>query len=77
MEDELTPSNALDGIDDQTIADTALVVTALAAFAGPPADLETNHERRAWELISNLAEDLSMTPSELLRIDAYRQSRTP
>jgi hypothetical protein len=76
MEDELTPSAALGGIDDQTVADTALVVEALAAFAGPPADLETHHERRAWELISNLAEDLSMTPSELLRIDVHYQSRT-
>jgi hypothetical protein len=77
MEDELTPSTALDGINDQTVADTALVVEALAAFAGPPADLETYHQRRAWELISSLAEDLSMTPSEVLRTDAHRQSRTP
>jgi hypothetical protein len=77
MEDGMTPSNALGGIDEQTVADTALVVEALAAFAGPPSDLETHHQRRAWELISSLAEDLSMTPSELLRIDTYRQPRTP
>jgi hypothetical protein len=77
MEDGMTPSNTLGSIDDQTIVDTALVVEALAAFAGPPADLETHHERRAWELISSLAEELSMTPSELLHIDAHRQSQTP
>ena len=75
MEDK-TSSTALAGIDEQTVADTALVVEALAVFAGPPENLETHHERRAWELISSLAEDLSMTPSELLRIDAHRQSRT-
>ena len=75
MEDG-TPGNALGGIDEQTIADTALVVEALAAFAGPPDDLETHHERRAWELISTLADDLSMTPSEVLRIDAH-QPRAP
>jgi hypothetical protein len=71
-----TSSTALDGIDEQTVADTALVVEALAAFAGPPDDLETHHERRAWELISTLADDLSMTPSELLRINIH-QPRTP
>ena len=74
MQDE-TPSTALGGIDEQTVADTALVVEALAAFAGSPDDLETYHERRAWELISSLANDLSMEPSELLRIDAH-QPRT-
>lgn len=71
-----TPSNALGGIDEQTVADTALVVEALAAFAGARDDLETYHERRARELISTLADDLSMEPSELLRIDAH-QPRTP
>lgn len=76
MQDETRPNTALDGIDEQTVADTALIVEALAAFAGPPDDLETYHERRAWELISSLADDLSMTPSELLRIDTY-QPRTP
>ena len=64
------------GIDDRTVADTALLIEALAAFAGPPDDLETRRERRAWELISTLAGDLRMTPSELLRIDAH-QPRTP
>jgi hypothetical protein len=62
-------------IDEQTIADTALLIEALAAFAGSPENLETRRERRAWELISTLADDLSMTPSELLRIDAH-QPRT-
>jgi hypothetical protein len=52
MEDGMTPSTALSGIDDRVVADTALVVEALAAFAGPADDLETYHERRAWELIT-------------------------
>ena len=43
-----TPSNALGGIDEQTVADTALVVEALAAFAGPPDDLKTRRERRGF-----------------------------
>lgn len=60
----------------QTVADTALVVEALTAFAGPLDALEIHHERRAWKLISTLADDLSMTPSERLRIDTH-QLRTP
>ena len=76
MQNRTTPGDTLGGIDEQTVADTALVVEALAAFAGSPDDFETYHERRAWELISTLADDLSMTPSEVLRIDT-RQPRTP
>lgn len=74
--DEPDPTHSFAGIDDRTVADTALVVEALAALAGPPENLETRRERRAWELISSLADDLRMTPSELLRIDAH-QPRTP
>ena len=73
--DEFDLTKPLVEIDEQTVADTALVVEALAAFAGPPENLETRRERRAWELISSLADDLRMTPSELLRIDAH-QPRT-
>ena len=51
--------------------DTALVVEALAALVGSPDSLDTHRERRAWELISTLAEDLGMTPSEVLQIEAY------
>ncbi len=60
--------------DQQTLADTALVVEALAAFAGHPGELETPRQRRAWTLISGLADDLGMTPSEVLRVDADGQS---
>lgn len=63
-----------DHSERQTLADTALVVEALAAFAGNPATLETHRERRAWELISTLAADLDMTPSEVLRVDTSSQS---
>ena len=61
-------------IDEQTLVDVALVVEALAAFAGRPDTLDTRRERRAWELISGLADDLGMTPSEVLYVDAYTQS---
>jgi N-methylhydantoinase A/oxoprolinase/acetone carboxylase beta subunit len=70
------PTSPLSGIDEQTIADTALIVEALAAFAGPSENLDTRRERRAWELISTLADDLRMTPSELLRRDTHLQPRT-
>ena len=60
-------------IDEQTLADVALVVEALSAFAGHPGTLETRRERRAWELISGLAEDLDTTPSDLLQIGAHLQ----
>ena len=60
-------------IDERTLADVALVIEALVAFAGRPGTLETRRERRAWELISGLAEDLDTTPSDLLRIGAYLQ----
>lgn len=59
--------------DEQALADVALVVEALAAFAGRPESLETPRERRAWELISGLAEDCDTTPSHLLRTEAYLQ----
>ena len=55
----------------------ALVVEALAALAGHPESLETRRERRAWQLISGLAEDLDTTPSDLLRIGAHLQPREP
>ena len=42
------PMTPLSGIDEQTIADTALIVEALAAFAGSPESLETRRVRRAW-----------------------------
>ena len=70
MANDTGPTSPLSRIDEQTIADTALIVEALAAFAGSPENLETRRERRAWELISTLAEDLRMTPSELLRVEA-------
>ena len=60
-------------IDEQVLADVALVVEALAAFAGRPDRLDTQRERRAWELISSLAADLDTTPSGLLRLGFYRQ----
>lgn len=34
-------------INEAAIRDVALVVEALAAFAGPPGELETRRERRA------------------------------
>lgn len=74
---EFESMNLPEGIDDQTVADTALVVEALAAYAGLPEKHETRRERRAWELISLLADDLHMTPSDVLRIDAHLQPRTP
>ena len=46
-------------------ADAALVVEALAQLAGPK--VETPRDRRAWELISAIADDLETTPSDLLR----------
>ena len=60
-------------IDEQTLADVALVVEALVAFAGRPDTLDAHRDRRAWQLITGLAEDLGMTPSEVLRIGAYLQ----
>lgn len=60
--------------DRQLLTDTALVVEALAAFAGHPGELKTPRQRRAWTLISALAEDLGMTPSEVLRVDTESQS---
>lgn len=63
-----------ESINQETLADVVLVVEALAAFAGHPSDLETHRERRAWELVSGLADDLDTTPSNLLRIGAYLQS---
>ena len=51
------------------LADTALVIEALAAFAGHPGELKTPRQRRAWVLISDLADDLGMTPSEVFHAD--------
>jgi hypothetical protein len=61
--------------DHQLLADTALVVEALAAFAGNPCELKTLRKRRAWELISELAADLGMTPREILAIDMHDRRR--
>jgi hypothetical protein len=66
--DEFSAGDGETRIDERTLADIALVVEALAAFAGRPESLETSRERRAWELISGLAEDLDITPSDLLRV---------
>jgi hypothetical protein len=71
VRNEITSRKAVEGIDEQTVADTALVVEALATLAGPPDELETPRERRSWELISSLADDLNTTPSELLRIETH------
>lgn len=60
-------------IDKRTLADVALIVEALAVLAGHPEELETRRKRRAWQLISGLADDLETTPSDLLRIGAYLQ----
>ena len=74
MADEPASMDFEEQIDEQTLADVALVVEALAAFAGYPESLDTRRERRAWELISGLAEDLGMTPSEVLHVEAYVES---
>ena len=82
MQDE-TPSTALGGIDEQTVADTALVVEALAAFAGPPDDLKTRRERRGFAPVfhvtdsryplSNLcATSLSPTTRQVQRFSSTR-----
>lgn len=73
MADEPVSMDIEGQIDEQTLADVALVVECLAAFAGRPETLDTRRERRAWELISGLAEDLDMAPSDLLRIGTYLQ----
>ena len=46
-------------------ADAALVVEALAQLAGP--EVETPRDRRAWKLISVIADAHGTSPSELLR----------
>lgn len=46
--------NVEDQIDERMLADVALVVEALAAFAGRPETLDTRRERRAWELLAVL-----------------------
>ena len=74
MADEPASMDIEAQIDEATLADVALVVEALAAFAGHPESLDTRRERRAWELISGLAEDLGMTPSEVLHVEAYVES---
>ena len=73
MADEPASMDIEEQIDEQMLADVALVVECLAAFAGRPDTLDTRRERRAWELISGLAEDLDTTPSDLLRIGAHLQ----
>lgn len=71
MVDEIGSAEPAERINEATFRDIALVVEALAAFAGPPGELETQRERRAWELISDLAADLDMTPSTLLQVEPH------
>lgn len=61
------PKEEIEYSDQQVLADTALVVEALAEFAGHPGELETQRQQRAWTLIDGLADDLGMTPSELFQ----------
>jgi hypothetical protein len=46
-------------------ADAALFVGALAQLAGP--EIETARDRRAWELIDDIAAEHGTTPDDLLR----------
>ena len=71
MVDEIGSAEPPERVNEATFRDVALVVEALAAFAGPPGELETQRERRAWELISALAADVDMTPSEMVRVEMY------
>lgn len=46
-------------------ADAALLVGALARLAG--SEIETARDRRAWELIGDIAAEHGTTPGDLLR----------
>lgn len=46
--------------------DWIIVVEALAAWGGPPAEA-SGRQARAWELIDGVAADQGLSPDELLR----------
>lgn len=46
--------------------DWAIVIEALAQWAGPPEQTDNQREERAWNLIEAIGSDLSLSPSELL-----------
>jgi len=56
---------------DLATQDWLIVLEALAAWAGPPADAargttETPRQRRAWDLVDRVASEVGLAPDELL-----------
>jgi hypothetical protein len=47
--------------------DRLIVVQALVHWAGNPNQLTSEREERAWELVEEIADDMGLPASELLR----------
>lgn len=51
--------------ENEYLADIALMIEALTEYAGPK--IETPRDRRAWELIDELAAETGLPPAEVVQ----------